>query len=70
MSKLELLHNFMHRVIYEGIAESAISSPDTAKWLNENRSAMTRRIIDQIDVYRMKELQDICDWKIARIRRQ
>lgn len=63
-SKREKVHAFIKRAIYEGLAEAAIRNHQHAEWLGANRGWLASNIIDQaLNGYRLKELQDIMDWK-------
>lgn len=64
-SKRERVEQLIRRAVREAVAELAIQNPESAQWLKSNRGfleADTQRRITW-DAYRMKELQDIMDWK-------
>lgn len=64
-SKRERVEQLIRRAVREAVAELAIQNPESAQWLKSNRGfleADTQRRIT-LDAYRMKELQDIMDWK-------
>lgn len=62
-SKREKVQSFVEKIVKAAIAECAITSYGSAEWLCKNRGWIANEVSHQIDIYRMKELQDIMDWK-------
>lgn len=64
-SKREKVDAFIRRAVNGAVAELAIGNPANAEWLRTNRSYLCTEVSSRIawDDYRLKELQDIMDWK-------
>ena len=66
-SKLSKVNDFIGRAAHESIAEMALRYPEQAAFLQKIHRELQGRIEYQAtEGYRLRELQDIMDWKRRR----
>lgn len=64
-SKRVKVEDWVRRAVREGLAEAAICNPAQAEFLSANRRWFAQCIVDAaFNGYRLRELQDIMDWKL------